>query len=41
MARMIVEALEGSLSVQTSPSGSTFQIAIPVVTARQRVEARA
>jgi two-component system sensor histidine kinase TrcS len=39
MARMIIEALEGSLSVQTSPAGSTFQISIPIVTARQRVGA--
>lgn len=41
MARMIIEALEGSLSVQTSAVGSTFQISIPVVPARQRVRARA
>jgi signal transduction histidine kinase len=39
MVRMIIEALEGSLAVQTSPAGSTFQISIPVVTARQRVGA--
>jgi len=41
MARMIVEALDGSLSVQTSASGSTFEISIPVVTTRRPVEAHA
>lgn len=40
MARMIIEALEGSLSVHTSSTGSIFQISIPVVTARQRIGAR-
>jgi signal transduction histidine kinase len=29
MARLMVEALDGSIAVQTSPSGTTFQIAIP------------
>jgi signal transduction histidine kinase len=36
MARMIIEALDGSLSVQTSPAGSVFQIALPAVSVRQR-----
>lgn len=39
MARMIIEALEGSLSVRTSPAGTTFQISVPGATARDRVEA--
>ena len=38
MARMIVEALEGSLSVETSAAGTTFQISIPAMPARDRVE---
>jgi len=38
MTRMIVEALEGSLSVETSPAGTTFQISIPATPARDRVE---
>ena len=41
MARMIVEALDGSLSVKTSTSGTTFQISVPSAPARERVEARA
>jgi signal transduction histidine kinase len=39
MARMIVEALEGSLAVETSPGGTTFQISIPATVVRQRVAA--
>lgn len=39
MARMIVEALEGSLAVETSPEGTTFQISIPASPVRERVEA--
>jgi signal transduction histidine kinase len=39
MARMIVEALEGSLSVFSSPQGTTFQISVPASPATQRVEA--
>ena len=39
MARMIVEALEGSLAVATSPEGTTFQISIPASVIRERVEA--
>ncbi|MGH8953137.1 MAG: sensor histidine kinase [Acidimicrobiia bacterium] len=39
MARMIVEALDGSLSVETSPAGTTIQISIPAMPARDRVEA--
>lgn len=39
MARVIVEALEGSLSVETSPNGTTFQISVPSAPARERVEA--
>lgn len=31
MARLMVEALEGSIAVETSPTGTTFQIAIPAV----------
>ncbi|HEY7470025.1 MAG TPA: HAMP domain-containing sensor histidine kinase [Acidimicrobiia bacterium] len=37
MARMIIEALEGSLSVHSSPTGSTFRIALPLVSVRQPV----
>ena len=37
MARMIVEALEGSLAVQTSRRGTTFQISIPATAVRERV----
>jgi hypothetical protein len=36
---MIVEALEGSLAVATSPEGTTFQISIPASVIRERVEA--
>ena len=39
MARMIIEALEGSLSVRTSSFGTTFQISVPGAPARDRVEA--
>jgi signal transduction histidine kinase len=39
MARMIVEALEGSLSVQTSTAGTTFQISVPMASVTERVEA--
>jgi signal transduction histidine kinase len=39
MARMIVEALEGSLGVHTSPEGTTFQISIPASATRARVGA--
>jgi signal transduction histidine kinase len=38
---MIVEALDGSLSVKTSPSGTTFQISVPSVPAWERIEASA
>lgn len=31
MARMLVEALEGEIAVETSPGGTTFQIAVPCV----------
>ncbi|MCI0425632.1 MAG: ATP-binding protein, partial [Actinobacteria bacterium] len=41
MARMIVEALDGSIAVETSQSGTTFQISLPMLRARQRVEATA
>jgi len=41
LARMIIEAIGGSLSVQTSPAGSTFQISLPAVHVRQAVEAPA
>jgi signal transduction histidine kinase len=41
MARMIIEAIDGSLSVHTSPAGSTFQIAVPIIPTRQPVRARA
>ncbi|MEX0863881.1 MAG: HAMP domain-containing sensor histidine kinase [Acidimicrobiia bacterium] len=41
MARMIIEALEGSIAVQTSSAGSTFQLSLPIVTARQRIGAMA
>ena len=39
MARMIVEALEGSLAVQTSHDGTTFQISIPASAVREHAEA--
>jgi signal transduction histidine kinase len=39
MARMIVEALEGSLAVQTSHDGTSFQISIPASAVREQVEA--
>jgi signal transduction histidine kinase len=39
MARMIIEALEGSLSVRTSSAGTTFQISVPGAQAWERVEA--
>jgi signal transduction histidine kinase len=39
MARMIVEALEGSLGVHTSAEGTTFQISIPASATRDRVGA--
>jgi signal transduction histidine kinase len=39
MVRMIIEALEGSLSVQTSSAGTTFQISIPALPVRHRVVA--
>ena len=39
MARLMVEALDGSISVNTSPSGTTFQIAVPAVV-RSRVRER-
>jgi signal transduction histidine kinase len=39
MARMIVEALEGSIAVETSPRGTTFQISIPASLVRERLEA--
>ena len=39
MARMIVEALDGSLSVETSRAGTTFQISVPSAPTRSRVEA--
>lgn len=38
MARMIVEALEGSLAVKTSAAGTTFQISVPTARAQDRVE---
>lgn len=39
MARMIVEALDGCLGVATSPTGTTFQIALPVAAIREPAEA--
>jgi hypothetical protein len=36
---MIIEALEGSLSVRTSSAGTTFQISVPGAPAWDRVEA--
>lgn len=35
MARTIIEALEGSIAVATSPSGTVFEIALPTVSARE------
>lgn len=37
MARTIVEALEGSIAVATSPQGTVFEIAIPCVRTRAKV----
>lgn len=37
MARTIIEALDGSISVETGSEGTTFEIAIPVVEAREPV----
>ncbi len=37
MARLIVEGLDGSLGVSTSPAGSLFTIALPLVTTSDRV----
>lgn len=37
MARLVIEALDGSIAVSTSPSGTTFQIAVPGF-ARSRVK---
>lgn len=37
MARMIVDALEGSIAVETSQAGTTFQVSLPMVKAPQRV----
>lgn len=39
MARMIVDALEGSLSVASSAAGTTFEIAVPASPSRQRMVA--
>jgi signal transduction histidine kinase len=36
---MIVEALDGSLSVETSAAGTTFQISLPIAPTWERVEA--
>ncbi|MEX1038272.1 MAG: HAMP domain-containing sensor histidine kinase [Acidimicrobiia bacterium] len=36
MARMVVESLTGSIAVESSPAGSTFQIALPVSAVRAR-----
>jgi signal transduction histidine kinase len=41
MARMIVEAIDGSLAVFTSPRGSTFQISLPTAPALQPLRSRA
>lgn len=40
MARMIVESLSGSIAVESSPAGSTFQIAVPASPVRERTGAR-
>lgn len=37
MARTIVEALHGSIAVETSAHGTAFEIALPVIGARERV----
>ena len=37
MARTIVEALEGSIAVATSPQGTVFQIALPCIRIREPV----
>ncbi len=40
MARMVMESLSGSIAVQTSPAGSTFQIAVPVGAVREPTGSR-
>jgi signal transduction histidine kinase len=37
MARLVVQALDGSLGVSTSPAGSVFTIALPLTTTSDRV----
>jgi signal transduction histidine kinase len=39
MTRMIIEALEGSIGVETSSEGTTFQISLPAIPARPTVGA--
>lgn len=38
LARLMVEALQGSLAVGTSPNGSSFQIAVPMIATVARVD---
>lgn len=40
LSRLMVEAMEGSLGVASSPSGTIFQIALPMVTAPEMAGAR-
>ncbi len=40
MARMVVESLSGSIAVESSPAGSTFQIAVPASPVREWTGAR-
>lgn len=40
MARVIVESLTGSIAVESSPAGSTFQIALPASPVRERMGSR-
>ena len=39
LARLMIEALQGSLGVQSSPEGTRFQVAIPVIATMARVDA--
>ncbi len=41
LVRMVVESIDGSLAVETSPRGTTFQISLPTVQARHPVRSQA
>ncbi len=40
MARMVMESLSGSIAVESSPAGSTFQIAVPTTAVREPAGSR-